>query len=84
LRLVLPTPLDVYHDEDGVRVQLLMTSQQTVILDDVSGCYHSAEEKCPLNEVLHLIWSGPDGRKVKVNLTTKFIDLMYKVSGSKN
>ncbi|XP_048773357.2 uncharacterized protein LOC125678734 isoform X3 [Ostrea edulis] len=75
-RLVLPTPLEVYHDEDGVRVQLLMTAQQTVLLDDSGSC--TAAHDSPLNDICHLIWSGPDGRKVKVNLTVKFTDLIYK------
>lgn len=58
-----------------------MTAQQTVLLDDSGSC--TAAHDSPLNDICHLIWSGPDGRKVKVNLTVKFTDLIYKVGDSK-
>ncbi|XP_062601305.1 uncharacterized protein LOC134263024 [Saccostrea cucullata] len=68
-RLVIPTPLEVYHDEDGARVHLLMTCQTNV------RAYKCHEFR---NNVSHLIWQGPSGRKVKVNLINKFADIIYQ------
>ncbi|XP_061188072.1 uncharacterized protein LOC133196158 [Saccostrea echinata] len=67
--LIIPTPLEVYHDEDGVSVHLLMTSQTNFNLYKFNEFSHN---------VCHLIWRGPNGRKVKVNLITKFADLIYQ------
>ncbi|XP_061188073.1 uncharacterized protein LOC133196160 [Saccostrea echinata] len=68
-RLPIPTPLEVYHDEDGVSVHLLMTSQTNFNLYKFNDFSHN---------VCHLIWRGPNGREVKVNLMTKLADLIYQ------
>ncbi|XP_062589882.1 uncharacterized protein LOC134251472, partial [Saccostrea cucullata] len=68
-RLTLPTPLKVYHDEDGVSVHLLMTSQTNFNLYKFNDF---------IDNVLHLIWHGPNDRKVKVDLMTKLADIIYQ------
>ena len=76
--LVLPTPLQVYSDEEGVRVELLMASQETLMVHKHPGSYLT-EDVSPIQEVCYLVWCGIDGKKVKVNLVPKFTDLNYEV-----
>lgn len=76
-KLLLPTPLEVYHDEEGVRVELLMTSQDTLLMNKVCGFPYPLMS--PLQDICTLVWYGPSGKTVKTSLLPKFNDLIYKV-----
>lgn len=75
-KLLLPTPLEVYHDEEGVRVELLMTSQDTLLMNKVCGFPYPLMS--PLQDICTLVWYGPSGKTVKTSLLPKFNDLIYK------
>lgn len=75
-KLLLPTPLEVYHDEEGVRVELLMTSQDTLLMNKVCGFPYPVMS--PLQDICTLVWYGPSGKTVKTSLLPKFNDLIYK------